>query len=181
MMTPEEETPAWYALQVFRQREERLEQCLRASGWECFLPRRYAERPASRGVRRVLVPAVRNLLFVRCPPGAEDALCRALSSCPYPSRVYTVPGGTCWCRVPDAEMAELRAVSDPGYEGTLYIPGGLPPAPRGCRVRVVRGPFRGLEGRFLRYKNRYYVALAVPPLDVLVHIPRWYCEPLNTD
>lgn len=179
MSRPEEEKSTWYALQVFHQREERVEHHLQSAGWECFLPRRHAERPAPGGVRRVLVPAVHGLLFVRCPEGAEGGLSCALSSCPYPARVYASPGSRRWCGIPPQEMAELRAVSDPGYEGTVYLPGGLPSASRGSRVRVVRGPFKGLEGQFLRYKNRYYVALSVPSLGVLVHIPRWYCRTVD--
>ena len=49
-------------------------------------------------------------------------------------------------------------------------------ARRGSRVRVVRGPFAGLEGRLVRYRNRSYVVLTVTSLGVLVHVPKWYCR-----
>ena len=39
----EEGELAWYALQVFHGREERLEGELASEGWEVFLPRRWSE------------------------------------------------------------------------------------------------------------------------------------------
>lgn len=176
----EEEGGAWYALQVFHGREEVQSSHLSLQGWEVFLPRRYEERPDASGrVRRRLVPAVRNLLFVRCPSGGEPRLRSALQSSPYASRVYETLSGH-WCRISSAEMSQLRAVSDPSYRDTLYVEADSPVARRGSLVRVVRGPFAGLEGRLVRYRKRSYVVLTLSALGVLVHVPKWYCRPMES-
>ncbi len=168
----------WYALQVYHSREERLSAELSSRGWEVFLPKRYVERADGSGrIRRVLVPVVHSLLFVRCPCGGERLLGAVLSSCPYACRVYPDSSGR-WCRIRESEMAELRAVSDPSYTDTLYVDTEFASARPGSPVRVVRGPFHGLEGRLVRYRNRSYVVLVVASLGVMVHVPKWYCRPL---
>ena len=101
----------------------------------------------------------------------RDALRRSA----FASRVYVTVSGR-WCRISEREMAELRAVSDPRYEDTLFVDAGTAEARRGSRVKVVRGPFAGLEGRLVRYRNRSYVVLTVTSLGVLVHVPKWYCR-----
>ena len=167
---------AWYALQVFHGREERLEGELASEGWEVFLPRRWSEVADAEGrTHRRLVPAVHNLLFVGCPSGGEARLRDALRRSAFASRVYVTVSGR-WCRISEREMAELRAVSDPRYEDTLFVDAGTAEARRGSRVRVVRGPFAGLEGRLVRYRNRSYVVLTVTSLGVLVHVPKWDCR-----
>ena len=153
---------AWYALQVFHGREERLEGELASEGWEVFLPRRWSE-------------VADALLFVGCPSGGEARLRDALRRSAFASRIYVTVSGR-WCRISEREMAELRAVSDPRYEDTLFVDAGTAEARRGSRVRVVRGPFAGLEGRLVRYRNRSYVVLTVTSLGVLVHVPKWYCR-----
>ena len=148
----------------------------RRRGWEVFLPRRWSEVADAEGrPHRRLVPAVHNLLFVGCPSGGEARLRDALRRSAFASRVYVTVSGR-WCRISEREMAELRAVSDPRYEDTLFVDAETAEARRGSRVRVVRGPFAGLEGRLVRYRNRSYVVLTVTSLGVLVHVPKWYCR-----
>ena len=46
----------------------------------------------------------------------------------------------------------------------------------GQRVRVIHGTFKGLTGKLVRYKNRFYVVITLATLGIFVHIPKWYCE-----
>ena len=54
-------------------------------------------------------------------------------------------------------MLEFRAVCDPNYKGTLYVDTVTAEARPGQAVRVIRGPFAGLEGKLTQYKKSYYV------------------------
>lgn len=143
--------PVWYALQVFHHKENALRQHLEGKGVGCFLPMRYAEHTDTEGrAKRILVPAIHNLLFVQCGQGEEPALAETLQASPYASRVYTKTDG-CWCDIGSAEMAELRAASDPGFQGTLFVEAGFAATRRGTPVCVVRGPLKGLKGKLVRY------------------------------
>lgn len=173
--------PVWYALQVFHHKENALRQHLEGKGVGCFLPMRYAEHTDTGGrAKRILVPAIHNLLFVQCGQGEEPALAETLQASPYASRVYTKTDG-CWCDIGSAEMAELRAASDPGFQGTLFVEAGFAATRRGTPVCVVRGPLKGLKGKLVRYRKRSYVVLIAASIGILVHVPKWYCHSLKAD
>ena len=172
-------SPVWYALQTFYCKEESVARYLRASGLDCFIPMHYREVPDVGGKpRRVLVPAVHNLLFLKKTLPADE-LEQRVHACPVPIHAFRRRDTGRWYEISDREMLELRAICDPDYQGTLYVDVNTAEARRGSRVRVIRGPFTGLEGRLVRYKNRSYVVVVVASLGVLVHIPKWYCRPLE--
>ena len=58
-------------------------------------------------------------------------------------------------------MLEFRAVCDPNYKGTLYVDTVTAEARPGQAVRVIRGPFAGLEGKLTQYKKSYYVVVTL--------------------
>lgn len=172
--------PVWYALQVFHHKENALRQHLERKGVGCFLPMRYAEHTDTEGrTRRILVPAIHNLLFVQCGQGEEPALAETLQASPYASRVYTKTDG-CWCDIGSAEMAELRAASDPDFQGTLFVEAGFAATRRGTPVCVVRGPLKGLKGKLVRYRKRSYVVLIAASIGVMVQVSKWRCHPSKT-
>lgn len=172
--------PVWYALQVFHHKENALRQHLEGKGVGCFLPMRYAEHTDTEGrAKRILVPAIHNLLFVQCGQGEEPALAETLQASPYASRVYTKTDG-CWCDIGSAEMAELRAASDPGFQGTLFVEAGFAATRRGTPVCVVRGPLKGLKGKLVRYRKRSYVVLIAASIGVMVQVSKWRCHPSKT-
>ena len=169
----------WYALRTFHCREEKLEAWLKGLGLACFIPMRYAEVVPKGGgkPRRTLVPAVHNLLFLQ-KAFPSRRLRTLMADSPVPFAVLKKADGSAPQEIPGRMMAEFRAVCDPGYSGTLYIGSDEADTRPGSRVRVVRGPFTGLEGKLTRYKGRYYVVVSLATVGVLVHIPKWYCEKL---
>ena len=174
-------TPAWYALQVFHRKGDTLLLHLERNWVKCFFPICHAGHAGTSGKsRRSLLPATHDLLFVQCGQGEEPALAETLQASPYASRVYTKTDG-CWCDIGSAEMAELRAASDPGFQGTLFVEAGFAATRRGTPVCVVRGPLKGLKGKLVRYRKRSYVVLIAASIGILVHVPKWYCHPLKAD
>ena len=49
----------------------------------------------------------------------------------------------------------------------------------GKEVRVIKGPFKGSIGRLVRKQKQYYFLKIVTGMGVMVHVSRWYCEPLH--
>lgn len=174
-----EPSSPWYALRTFYCKEEALGEYLKEQGLSCFIPMRYAEVAPKEGgkPKRTLVPAVHNLLFLQKSFPARR-LRTLMADSPVPFAVLKKADGSAPQEIPERMMAEFRAVCDPAYSGTLYIASDEADARPGSRVRVIRGPFTGLEGKLTRYKGRYYVVVSLATVGVLVHIPKWYCEKL---
>ena len=170
----------WYALQTFYQKEQQVSDYLKEKGLSLFIPMLYREHLLPDGKkRRELVPAVHNLLFLR-KDSTDIALRQLLAGCIYPVRILCHPQSDKYYEIPDAQMIEFRAICDPGYTGTIYSTREFAEARPGQPVRVIHGTFKGLTGKLVRYKNRSFVVITLATLGVFVHIPKWYCEKIET-
>lgn len=177
----EAKSPVWYALQTFFQRELEVEDYLRERGYSPFVPKLYRERVDADGKRhRELAPAIHNLLFL---PKVEDGRAQAvaLRECPYPVRILRKRDSDSFYEIPDRQMTEFRAVCDPSYTNTIYSTREFADERPGKRVRVVQGPFKGLEGKLVRYRDRFYIVLTLANMGVFLRISRWYCEPIEEE
>ncbi len=174
-----EEPPVWYALQTFFQKEQEVEDFLRGKGYEPFIPKLYQERVDRDGKKkRVLLPAVHNLLFLpKDGDGKEQA--HVLEECPCPVRILRHRDTGKLYEIPDKQMTEFRAICDPTYSGTLYTPRAFADERPGKRVRVIQGPFKGMEGKLVRYQSRFYIVITLVNIGVFLRISRWYCEPID--
>ena len=81
--------------------------------------------------------------------------------------------------IPDKQMTEFRAICDPEYSNTIYASREFADERPGKRVRVIHGPFKGMEGKLVRYKDRFYIVITLVNLGVFLRISRWYCEPID--
>ena len=127
---------------------------------------------------RELVPAVHNLLFMpKVADGKAQVL--ALRNCPYPVRIIRKQDSEGFYEIPDRQMVEFRAICDPDYTNTIYASREFADDRPGKRVRVIQGPFKGMEGKLVRYKNRFYIVITLVNLGVFLRISRWYCEPID--
>lgn len=124
---------------------------------------------------RKLTPAVHNLLFIE-KEFTEKELLERVKDCTIPFLLVRDRSTRRCYEIPDHEMLEFRAVCDPNYKGTLYVDTVTAEARPGQAVRVIRGPFAGLEGKLTQYKKSYYVVVTLATIGVMLHIPKWYCE-----
>ena len=174
-----EERRVWYAVQTFYCKEERLGQFFEERGINCFIPMRYTEHEALDGKKhRKLIPAVHNLLFIE-KTFTEKELLEKVKDCPIPFLLVRNRSTRQCYEIQDREMLEFRAVCDPNYTGTLFVDTAMAEARPGQAVRVIRGPFAGLEGKLTQYKKSYYVVVTLATIGVMLHIPKWYCEKIN--
>ncbi len=169
----------WYAVQTFYNKELRLGELFAERGLSYFIPMRQVEsceaggKPVSR-----LVPVVHNLLFLEKTED-ESVMLERLKDIPVPFRLYRNRETQKLYEIPDRCLLDLRAACDPSYSGNLYMEAEQAEARPGKKVRVIRGPFAGLEGKLTQYKKKYYVVVTIASLGVLLHIPRWYCEKIS--
>lgn len=170
---------AWYAVQTFYCKEEHLGKYLEKKGVNYFIPMRYIEHETLDGKKhRKLTPAVHNLLFIE-KEFTEKELLERVKDCTIPFLLVRDRSTRRCYEIPDCEMLEFRAVCDPNYKGTLYVDTVTAEARPGQAVRVIRGPFAGLEGKLTQYKKSYYVVVTLATIGVMLHIPKWYCEKIT--
>ena len=163
---------AWYAVQTFYCKEEHLGKYLEKKGVNYFIPMRYIEHETLDGKKhRKLTPAVHNLLFIE-KEFTEKELLERVKDCTIPFLLVRDRSTRRCYEIPDCEMLEFRAVCDPNYKGTLYVDTVTAEARPGQAVRVIRGPFAGLEGKLTQYKKSYYVVVTLATIGVMLHIPK---------
>lgn len=171
----------WYAVRTFYCKEESVARYLASKGLEHFIPQRYQEEiTLDRERKRKLVPAVHNLLFIRHTLSEQETK-QILTQCPISISVLRNKETGKYVQIPNSQMVEFRAICDPNYKDTLYVDQEVAEARIGEEVRVVRGQFKGLKGKLVRYKNRSYVVIVLAGIGVMIHIPKWYCTKLNSD
>ena len=167
---------SWYAIQTFFSKELKLAEFLEERGLTHFVPMRMDFCNSSSSPK--LVPAVHNLLFLE-KIDSEEVLLGLLKDIPIPFRLMRNRQTRQVYEIPNCQIVELRAACDPAYSGNIYMEAEQAEARPGRPVRVIRGPFTGLEGKLTQYKKKYYVVVTIASLGVLLHIPRWYCEKIG--
>jgi transcription antitermination factor NusG len=174
------EPPAvWYALRTYNSKEGDISNFLKENDIQHFIPMIYSEKKSGENKpHRVLVPVVHNLLFIR-KTTSEKQLAELLKKCIYPLSVMKKINSNEWYEISDKEMTEFRLICDPDHKGTQYVSQEEAETKIGKKIRIIRGQFRGIEGKLARYGAEYYVVKTLAGIGVLLHIPRWYCEEIQ--
>lgn len=168
--------PSWYAIRTFNCQELRVSQFLTDHDIAHFIPMalRIKSKP-NEPEKRVLVPAIHNLLFVQKQDNLEQLL-RLFKECPVPISPFRHPGSDKICEILSHEMIELRMFCDPQYKTSVFFTQSEAEELVGKDVRVIHGPFKGSIGKLIRKKGNFYFLKIVIGMGVMVRISRWYCE-----
>ena len=155
----------WFAARTRYGQELKVRDRLAREGVEHFIP----TLPAEPG--RKEKAAVNNLVFLRTTK--QDAL--ELANTGVVKMRYIIDCATrTLLVVPDKQMEDFRRVFElGGAEETA-------PLDLGDRVRVIRGPLKGVEGRVIRFEGKIYVMVSL--LDSLfakAKVPRNWLERLE--
>lgn len=171
----------WLAIRTFYCKEESVAQYFSSQGIAHFIPQRFQEEITLDGYRkRKLVPAIHNLLFIKQTLKEKETK-DIITQCPIPISVIKNKDTQQYYKIPNNQMVEFRAICDPNYKDTLYVEQEIAEARIGEEVRVVRGQFKGLKGKLVRYKGRSYVVIILAGIGIMVHIPKWYCRKLSDE
>ncbi|MBR1706998.1 MAG: UpxY family transcription antiterminator [Bacteroidales bacterium] len=159
----------WFAARTRYGQEIPIRDRLERLGVEHFIPTRQAGRP--RGRRTVERPVINNLIFLRT---TKNEACALANEAGVPVR-YIID---CMTRtllvVPDKQMDDFRRVLDLSIDE-----GGLmdEPLALGERVRVVKGPLKGVEGFVAEFHGKAYVVVSLcNSIFARAQVPRSWLE-----
>ena len=139
----------WFAARTLHGQEFKVRDRLVGEGVEYFIP-----TVPSKGPRREKT-AIPCLVFLRS--SKQEALTLANTSAVRMKYIIDCATRTLLV-VPDKQMEDFRRVMDLSLEE-----GGLMDQPLaiGDRVRVTRGPLKGVEGHILQFQGKYYVVVGL--------------------
>ena len=155
----------WYAARTRYGQELKVRDRLAREGVEFFIPTVPAK--AARKEKAL----VNNLVFLKATK--QEALDLANSGAVRMKYIIDCATRTLLV-VPDKQMEDFRRVLDLSLEDTSISPASLA---LGDRVKVVKGPLKGVEGHVLEFQGRYYVVVSL--LDCLfakAHVPFSWLE-----
>ena len=169
----------WYPMRVTYHRELKIKEQLDALGIDSFVPMHYDLADTSDGPRKILVPAIHNLIFVHA---SQEVLTRLKMHRKEfePMRYMTstsADGHKELLHVPDRQMEHFIRVASAQDDSIIFLD-VRDSANLGRRVRITAGRFKGVEGVTKRIKkNKYFliqidgvaaVAITYVPADCLV-------------
>lgn len=154
--TETEQQKEWFVLRVTYQRELSAKEKLEALGITCFVPTKIARKMDKSGKYiKKRVSALHNYIFVNSTRGSIDNI-----------KQHKIP----WLRyvidhkrdntkstvltVPEKQMLDFIAIAGSDDERIEYISEEQISLTRGERVRILGGPFEGVEGIFMKINNK---------------------------
>ena len=153
----------WYPMRVTYHREMKIKTLLDEIGVECFLPMHYELiETKTGGKKRVLLPAIHNLIFVR----STQEFLTSLKMCheefaPMRYMMKKSVSGDCKSeilQVPDWQMNNFMRVASIQDDRVIFLDNTEFINKVGQRVKVIDGSFSGVEGVIKRInKNKRVV------------------------
>ena len=163
----------WLPIKTVYMNELKVENRLKEMQLETFIPKRYAApdlTPAEERIKYPLVPAVHNLLFVK--KDYDKAWCLALrKELEYPIN-FIKPNSSSndYATIEDEEMTKFMSFCNPLICGTIYKTPEEIKLKAGELVRIKKGEFEGIVGKFVRYQKHHYIAIETLGLCALLKI-----------
>lgn len=152
---------SWFAIRVTYSRELKFQQQLREAGFETFVPMQKKKIERDGNKKEILVPAVSNLCFVNAEKSQLDEFFKELGEVS-PARYIWDKATRKPIVVPDKAMQDFIHVTKLMADEVMYLTEITSKLAKGQRVRVVNGPFKGVEGVVLRVKKSRRVVVDLP-------------------
>ena len=162
----EPEEKRWYVLRDLKRpnARERAWQTLSGMGFEVFTPMRWESVTKGGHKTRVQIPVIPDMVFVKAEREALDKIVIATSTLQYR---FVRGGRSIPMTIRTADMEAFMRVAGCGEDVTFYRPGDITPAMLKRRIRIVGGPFDGVEGRLLTVRGSARRRLVVDIPDLL--------------
>ena len=149
----------WFPMRVTYQREMKVKAELDRLGIENFVPMRYkvveSQNDGDTELRRVLVPAISNLIFVRSTQNRVSELKRR-NEVLEPLRYmmdYTASQEHAIMTVADGEMENFMRVASWTDDSVIFLDNEKVVGKEGKRVEIMGGAFEGVKGVIRRVKR----------------------------
>ena len=149
----------WFPMRVTYQREMKVKAELDRLGIDCFIPMTYklveSQNDGDMELRRVLVPAINNLIFVRSTQERLSELKRR-NEVLEPFRYmmdHTAAGEHTIMTVADREMENFMRVASRTDDSVMFLDNETVVGKEGKRVEIMGGAFEGVTGVIRRVKR----------------------------
>ena len=149
----------WFPMRVTYQREMKVKAELDRLGIENFVPMRYkvveSQNDGDTELRRVLVPAINNLIFVRSTKERVSELKRT-NEVLEPLRYMMDRTASCEhtiMTVADREMENFMRVASRTDDSVMFLDEETVVGKEGKRVEIMGGAFEGVTGVIRRVKR----------------------------
>jgi transcription termination/antitermination protein NusG len=155
----------WFAVWTRSRQEKSAATMLAALGVPHFLPLKSEVHQWSDRKQAVTVPLFTGYLFVRIDL-AKDSRLRVLNTSGVAGFVGNQSGPS---PIPDHQIEDIRTVLETRVECTV-----IPLLNEGDRVRVLRGPLAGIEGRLVRSNSSSRLSISIETIhkSMLVNVSR---------
>ena len=167
---------AWYPMRVTYGREMKVKGELERLGIECFVPMTYKVVDADgEDLRRELVPAISNLIFVRSTQERISGL-KVSNEVLEPLRYMmdrTAGREHVVMTVGDWQMENFMRVAKVTDESVMFLDEKSIVGKEGKRVRIMGGAFEGVEGVIRRVKRCKRVVVEIEGVAsvAIAHVP----------
>lgn len=142
----------WYAVRVDYRRELAVKEYLDSRAVENFLPMQYKVVGAGRQKVRKLLPLVHNLIFIHSTKSVIDEI-KTTTTFPIRYLMFRQGAQSSPIVVPDEQMRNFIRVAGTYDDQLIFISQEEVPMEKGDRVRILSGPFAGVEGIYVRLKG----------------------------
>ena len=163
-----DEAARWYVLSANYRNEVKIRDDLRRLGFDCYLPMRYELKERRGTKKRLLVPAINGMVFVK---NTKSALEEYITTTKLPTffRMSGIPGQKKPIVVPDRDMENFMRVTQQVEEHLTYFNPDEIKLRVGDKIRVHGGVFDGVEGVLMRVpgKRSKQLVVSIPEISAV--------------
>lgn len=157
----EEKTLHWFAANTKPRQEKFIRDRLNALGIENFVPTRFEIRQWSHRKKKVEVPVIPHLVFIRTDFDTSFTLPNSLKFEIWYLKDRETKTSLI---IPDKQMNDFMQVLASSTQNVEIIPTNFS---KGDKVRVIRGPFIGIEGELEQKNDQHRVIINVQGIVAL--------------
>ena len=175
MNMEEHEEKNWYVVYTRYNAEKKLHKVLDDAGYEVFLPLYTTVRQWSDRKKKVSIPLINSVVFVRTTRTALNELYN-----------YTQVNGILKEKgqpgvVKDQEIENLRIIASE-WSGELVETNDERPLRSGDPIEVLRGPFSGVFGELVNHKGKHRVVVRLRSMQVefVINVPKNAVRKVNS-
>ncbi|MBQ4023637.1 MAG: UpxY family transcription antiterminator [Prevotella sp.] len=154
----------WFPMRVTYNRELKIKESLDELGVENFIPMHYELVDTKEGRKRMLVPAIHNLIFVHSTQEFITHLKmtrKEFEPLRYIIKTSLEKTSSVILRVPDQQMENFMRVATVQDESVMFLDYKDFIGKEGRRVRINEGSFAGVEGTIKRIKKNKHVVVQI--------------------
>ncbi len=169
-----EQQEYWFAARTRKDQEFAIRNSLEKLNVECFMPTQFVIRQLKYRKRRVEVPVIRNLIFVRTTKDRAWSITKD-----YNVQLFYMKDlrTNSLLIIPDKQMRDFMFVMDLSPESVILNDESFAV---GVKVQVVKGDFCGVEGELVSIANRTHVMIRINGiLTASIKVPKSYLHILS--